>query len=215
MASNPNLETQTQTGAAAAEEVSVDDFSALLNREFKPKSDEAKSRVELAVRTLAEQALSGSSVMPGDVLGTIESMISSIDRKLTEQVNLVLHHPDYPGAGERVARAAVHGDEHRDLDRPQDQGHEHVQGRAAQDVQQLPRRGVGPEPAVQEGLRGRVRSVGRSTLWLPGRRLLLQPAGDRRRGAGGHGEGGERKPRAIHLGHVAGAVRHGRLAGSV
>jgi type VI secretion system protein ImpC len=94
MATNPNLETQTQPGAAA-EEVNVDDFSALLQKEFKPKSDEAKSRVEEAVRTLAEQALAGTSVVPGDVLGTIEGMISAIDRKLTEQVNLVIHNEEF------------------------------------------------------------------------------------------------------------------------
>jgi type VI secretion system protein ImpC len=93
MASNPNLQTETQTGAA--EDVNIDDFSALLQREFKPKSDEAKGRVELAVRTLAEQALEGANVMPGDVLGTIESMIAQIDRKMSEQVNLVLHHPEF------------------------------------------------------------------------------------------------------------------------
>jgi type VI secretion system protein ImpC len=95
MASNPNLETQTQTGAAETQEISIDDFSALLNKEFKPKSDEASSRINLAVQTLASQALEGSSVMPGDVLGTIENMISQIDRKLTEQVNLVLHHAEF------------------------------------------------------------------------------------------------------------------------
>jgi type VI secretion system protein ImpC len=94
MASNPNLETGTQT-AGAEEITTADDFSALLQKEFRPKSDEAKSRVEQAVRTLAEQALSGSDVMPGDVLGTIESMISAIDRKLSEQLNLVIHHPEY------------------------------------------------------------------------------------------------------------------------
>lgn len=94
MATNPNLETQAQPGAAA-EDVSVDDFSALLQREFKPKSDAAKSRVEEAVRTLAEQALAGTSVVPGDVLGTIEGMISAIDRKLTEQVNLVIHNEEF------------------------------------------------------------------------------------------------------------------------
>ncbi len=92
MASNP--ETQTQTGAAA-EAVSIDDFSALLQKEFKPKSDEAKNRVEDAVRTLASQALEGTAIMPGDVIGTIEKMKAALDRKLTEQINLVIHHPDY------------------------------------------------------------------------------------------------------------------------
>ncbi len=93
MATDPNA--LAAGGAPAAAEVTIDDFSALLQKEFKPKSDEAKSRVEMAVRTLAEQALAGSNVMPGDVIGTIESMISALDRKLTEQVNLVIHHPDF------------------------------------------------------------------------------------------------------------------------
>ena len=69
MATNPNAATQTQQGAA--EDITVDDFSALLQKEFKPKSKEATDRVEMAVRTLAEQALAGSSVVAGDVLGTI------------------------------------------------------------------------------------------------------------------------------------------------
>jgi len=33
------------------------DFSSLLQREFKPKSDQAREAVENAVKTLAEQAL--------------------------------------------------------------------------------------------------------------------------------------------------------------
>lgn len=92
MSTDPN--TLAQAGGAAAE-LTVDDFSALLQKEFRPKSDEAKSRVEMAVRTLAEQALAGSNVMPSDVIGTIESMISAIDKKLTEQVNLVIHHEEF------------------------------------------------------------------------------------------------------------------------
>jgi type VI secretion system protein ImpC len=93
MATDATAAAQPQVGAAA--EVTMDDFSALLQKEFKPKSDEAKSRVELAVRTLAEQALAGSNVMPGDVIGTIESMISALDRKLNEQVNLIIHNEEF------------------------------------------------------------------------------------------------------------------------
>jgi type VI secretion system protein ImpC len=93
MASNAPVSAQGQ--AAVADDVSLDDFSALLQKEFRPKTDEAKGRVEMAVRTLAEQALSGSDVMPGDVLGTIESMISALDRKLSEQVNAVIHHEEF------------------------------------------------------------------------------------------------------------------------
>lgn len=92
MASDPNA---VQGAGAAAAEITVDDFSSLLQKEFKPRTDEAKTRVESAVRTLAEQALAGTSLVPGDVIGTIESMISSLDRKLTEQVNQIIHHPEF------------------------------------------------------------------------------------------------------------------------
>ena len=37
--------------------VEVSEFASLLNKEFKPKTDEAKEPVEQAVPTLAEQAL--------------------------------------------------------------------------------------------------------------------------------------------------------------
>ncbi len=93
MASDPNA--AQGASAAATEEVTLDDFSSLLQKQFKPATDEAKSRVESAVRTLAEQALAGTNLVPGDVIGTIESMISALDRKLTEQVNLIIHHPEY------------------------------------------------------------------------------------------------------------------------
>lgn len=85
---------QTQTTSVPVAE-SVDDFSALLQREFKPRSDQAKERVELAVRTLAEQALAGTNLVGHDVLTQIEGMIAAIDRKLTEQVNQIIHHPEF------------------------------------------------------------------------------------------------------------------------
>ena len=72
-----------------------DDFSALLNREFKPKTELARVAVEAAVRTLAEQALANTVVMSDDAYAAIESVIAEIDRKLTEQINLILHHEDF------------------------------------------------------------------------------------------------------------------------
>ncbi|WUR11063.1 type VI secretion system contractile sheath large subunit [[Empedobacter] haloabium] len=80
--------------AAVQQEGSVleaSDFSALLQKEFKPQSDKARESVEVAVRTLAEQALAGTSLVSGDVLATIESLIAALDKKLTEQINLILH----------------------------------------------------------------------------------------------------------------------------
>jgi type VI secretion system protein ImpC len=71
------------------------DFASLLNKEFKPKTEEAKSAVEQAVQTLAQQALSSTNLISSDVIGSIEAMIAEIDRKLSEQVNAILHHADF------------------------------------------------------------------------------------------------------------------------
>ena len=71
------------------------EFAALLNKEFKPKSDDAKSAVEQAVLTLAQQALAQTSLISSDVLMSIESMIAELDRKLSQEINVILHHPDF------------------------------------------------------------------------------------------------------------------------
>lgn len=85
-------ETQLQSAQGAIE---YNDFTKLLNKEFRPKSDEAKSAVEQAVKTLAEQALDKSKLIGKDVLESIKSIIAEIDKKLTEQVNAILHHEDF------------------------------------------------------------------------------------------------------------------------
>ncbi len=71
------------------------DFSSLLTREFKPKSDQARSAVEQAVKTLAEQALSSSITMADDAYKNIAAIIAEIDHKLSEQINLILHHEEF------------------------------------------------------------------------------------------------------------------------
>ncbi|CAN5421854.1 type VI secretion system contractile sheath large subunit [soil metagenome] len=87
----------TQAAAAALEGVTLEgnDLASLLQKEFKPKTDDAKSAVELAVHTLAQQALSQTQIIGKDVIGTIEAMIAAIDKKLSEQVNLILHSADF------------------------------------------------------------------------------------------------------------------------
>ena len=78
-----------------AEALSADDFTSLLNKEFRPKSDRAKEAVETAVQTLAEYVLADESIISEDVVHSIEGIIAEIDRKLTEQINQILHHEDY------------------------------------------------------------------------------------------------------------------------
>ncbi len=88
----PTEQIQAQPTAATAE---LSEFDALLNKEFKPKTDEAKSAVKMAVQTLAEQALGATTLISDNAIKTIEAIIAEIDRKLTEQVNLILHHEDF------------------------------------------------------------------------------------------------------------------------
>lgn len=71
------------------------DLASLLQKEFKPKTDEAKSAVEAAVQTLAQQALSQTALIGNDVVKSIEAMIAAIDAKLTSQINEILHHADF------------------------------------------------------------------------------------------------------------------------
>jgi type VI secretion system protein ImpC len=89
-------ETETEA-AGGAEETAFgsSDFEALLQKEFRPKSDQAKTAVEQAVKALAEQALTHATLISDDALRSIEGIVAQIDKKLTEQVNLILHHQDF------------------------------------------------------------------------------------------------------------------------
>src|SRR5699024_5548614 len=89
MENNSLLEVQQSADAT------LNDFSALLQREFKPKTDEASEAVQNAVKTLAEQALANSLTVNSDAYKAIEDIIAEIDRKLSEQVNAIIHHQDF------------------------------------------------------------------------------------------------------------------------
>ena len=79
---------------AAGENFQEGEFASLLESNFKPKSDSQKDAIEAGVRTLAEQALSSANLVSDDAVKSIEAIIAELDRKLTEQVNLILHHQD-------------------------------------------------------------------------------------------------------------------------
>ncbi len=73
----------------------MDEFASLLQREFKPQSTEAKDAVQDAVRTLAAQALVGTQLISADAVDSIQRIIAAIDKKLSDQINLILHHEDF------------------------------------------------------------------------------------------------------------------------
>ena len=88
-------QTQTEQSPLQGVEYAGSEFAALLQKEFKPRSDEARSAVEVAVQTLAQQALAQTQLIGKDVTQSIMAMIAAIDAKLTEQVNKIIHHPDF------------------------------------------------------------------------------------------------------------------------
>lgn len=84
-------------GAAAAAPAAAEtsEFESLLNKEFKARDVQKQSAVQTAVRTLAQQALASSNLISADAVKTISAMIAEIDRKLSEQINLIMHHEDF------------------------------------------------------------------------------------------------------------------------
>jgi type VI secretion system protein ImpC len=84
-----------QTETAQPEALALDDFSALLQKEFKPNDDARKGRIQEAVQTLAQQALANTTVIGEDVFSTVDALRAALDKKLSEQINHIIHHSDF------------------------------------------------------------------------------------------------------------------------
>ncbi len=87
-------EAQSQS-AVSGLQLEGNDLEALLKKEFKPKTSNAKEAIEVAVKTLAAQALEGVSLISDDAVKSIEAIIAAIDQKLSQQINEILHHADF------------------------------------------------------------------------------------------------------------------------
>lgn len=88
-------ETSRQEQGAGVATTTADDFATLLKQNFKPRTERAATEVENAVSTLVAQALSDSSVIKEDVLDTITEIIAQIDRKLSQQMNEIIHNEEF------------------------------------------------------------------------------------------------------------------------
>lgn len=85
---------ESQISQGATETLELDEFSSLLAKEFKPGT-EAANQVNTAVSTLAHYALQDVAKISEDVIGSIQSIIAGLDQKISEQLNLIMHHPDF------------------------------------------------------------------------------------------------------------------------
>lgn len=89
------MSTETQTSGAGPAVETANDFQALLGKAIAPRDEGKRAAVADAARTLAEQALRGTKLISGDAIKSITALIAEIDKKLTEQINLILHHEDF------------------------------------------------------------------------------------------------------------------------
>ncbi|WP_156292481.1 MULTISPECIES: type VI secretion system contractile sheath large subunit [Serratia] len=84
-----------QYAAPVAKAYTSDEFNALLQKEFRPRTDQAKEAVENAVKTLAQQALENTVTVSADAYRTIQALIAEIDSKLSRQINKIIHHEKF------------------------------------------------------------------------------------------------------------------------
>ncbi|MEM9828296.1 MAG: type VI secretion system contractile sheath large subunit [Planctomycetota bacterium] len=88
-------ETSTPTGAAANESLALDQLENLIEAEFAPRDEFTTAAIAGAVNTLAEQIVESELTLSGDAIKAIEGLVAEIDRKLSEQMNEILHHPEF------------------------------------------------------------------------------------------------------------------------
>ena len=81
--------------ANAVEATSVDEFAALLEKDFAPKTEAMRTEAHKAVQTLAEMALQKANLIPEEAVNQIKEMIGEIDKKLSDQINGILHHEEF------------------------------------------------------------------------------------------------------------------------
>src|SRR3981189_22580 len=89
------MATETVQQEARTQTQDADEFASLLKQTFRPRTERAATEIENAVKTLGEQALADTSVIKSDVLDTIGEMIAQLDKKLSAQMNEIMHAPEF------------------------------------------------------------------------------------------------------------------------
>lgn len=75
--------------------ITADTLDGLLIHEFRPKNEFMANMVREAVRILACQAQENQAMINEDVIKTIHAIIAKLDSLLTNQINEIIHHPDF------------------------------------------------------------------------------------------------------------------------
>lgn len=88
-----SAETQQQPSSAPLSE--LDEFSDILRQTIKPRSEVAAKEVDNAVVALVREAMSDQTVIADDVIDTIDAILGKIDKKLSDQMNEILHNEEF------------------------------------------------------------------------------------------------------------------------
>ena len=83
---------QTSTPAAATETTEGPSF---LDQVVAATRQTTPDHAQELVKTLVEQALSGTVTFDKNLTRTIDSAVAAIDRKLSDQLNAIMHHPKF------------------------------------------------------------------------------------------------------------------------
>ena len=83
-------ELQQERAVAEAEAAPLDDFSALLRKEFKPNTEVREQRIELAVKTLAQQALADGIIVTPTLLRLLPSPVQRVIGNLSDTSQVLL-----------------------------------------------------------------------------------------------------------------------------
>jgi len=88
-------EAQTEESQAPEALDDLAEFSDILKQTIKPRSDVAAKEVDNAVVALVREALDDQTVVAEDVIDTLDAMLAKLDKKLSDQMNVILHHEEF------------------------------------------------------------------------------------------------------------------------
>ena len=108
--------------------------AGLLDQVIAATKQTEPDRAQDLVKTLVEQALTGTVTFDRNLTRTFDQAIAAIDAKLSEQLNAIMHHPKFQKLEGTLARAALPGHEQRDQHHAQAPRAQRQQARAVRDL---------------------------------------------------------------------------------
>ncbi len=91
--STPVQEAAAATGAATTEGDGL--LDQIISKGFKPENQKERDRAKSYLQQFVKEAVKPGQMVSKEVLDNIEYWIASIDKKLTVQLNEVIHNPDF------------------------------------------------------------------------------------------------------------------------